>query len=173
MQNRLILPRKAHSRGIYPAELVLPGISRREIHLETRIILREAAAGGRGRPLVGQDHTGQTADGPKETDARRRTRNTIIRVTQCGAPMSLMTSAEMPRREFLLDMGRRGARYPYPRETYRNNPPGQPTGTTHRNPRPLRLIHTPTIEYLEQLHIRSYNKLIRISALNLCYFSSL
>lgn len=68
MQNRLILPRKAHSRGIYPAELVLPGISRREIHMETRIILREAAAGGRGRPLVGQDHTGQTADGPKETD---------------------------------------------------------------------------------------------------------
>lgn len=73
MQNRLILPRKAHSRGIYPAELVLPGISRREIHMETRIILREAAAGGRGRPLVGQDHTGQTADGPKETDPRRRT----------------------------------------------------------------------------------------------------
>lgn len=133
MQNRLILPRKAHSRGIYPAELVLPGISRREIHLETRIILREAAAGGEGRPLVGQDHTGQTADGPKETDPRRRTRNTIIRVTQCGAPMSLMTSTEMPRREFLLDMGRRGARYPYPRETYRNNPLGLPTGTTHRN----------------------------------------
>lgn len=133
MQNRLILPRKAHSRGIYPAELVLPGISRREIHMETRIILREAAAGGRGRPLVGQDHTCQTADGPKETDPRRRTRNTIIRVTQCGAPMSLMTSAEMPRREFLLDMGRRGARYPYPRETYRNNLPEQPTGTTHRD----------------------------------------